>query len=254
MPLPIIETQRLVEAVRDGGAWDLEADVEHRFAELLPVLGHVDCLAGGADHLDPVPLQHAFSRQVEGAIEPRLPAHCRQQRIGPFLGDDLLDERGASRGFGRGGDLHRKRADGKDGSVTVIDTDSLEIRARIQAKPGLGPMRFSEDGRWGLVVNPAENEVAVIDASTDTLAHTISAGKQPYQVTFTRSFGYVRSLGTQDVALIPVSELDGDETPPVTYIPAGQNPPAWASPMASVRAFQPSQSSSDMPSSIEMIG
>jgi hypothetical protein len=38
----------------------------------------------------------------------------------------------------------------------------------------------------------------------------------------------VRSLGTQDVGLIPMSELDGAESPPVTYIPAGQRPPGVA--------------------------
>ena len=38
----------------------------------------------------------------------------------------------------------------------------------------------------------------------------------------------MRSLGTQDVGLIPVSELDEAETPPVTYIPAGQQPPGLA--------------------------
>ena len=131
-------------------------------------------------------------------------------------------------------------ADGKAGTVTVIDADSLEVRSRIQAKPGLGPMRFSEDGRWGLVVNPAEDEVVVIDASTDELAHTIKVGKQPYQVTFTRSFGYVRSLGTQDVGLIPVSELDGSEKPPVSYIQAGQNPPGIAAQISIADAMIPS--------------
>ncbi len=118
--------------------------------------------------------------------------------------------------------------DGKDGRISIIDPGALEIRARIQAEPGLGPLRFSKDGRWGLVVNPAENKVFVIDASSDRLAHVIRVGQQPYQVTFTRGFGYVRSLGTQDVGLIPVSELDGETTPPVTYIPAGQRPPGVA--------------------------
>ena len=42
-------------------------------------------------------------------------------------------------------------ADGKTGTITVVDADKLEIRTRIEAKPGLGPMRFSQDGRWGMV-------------------------------------------------------------------------------------------------------
>ncbi len=110
----------------------------------------------------------------------------------------------------------------------MIDPDTREIRARIAAEPGLGPMRFNDEGRWGLVVNASADKVFVIDASSDRLAHAISVGKQPYQVSFTYSLAYVRSLGTQDVGLIPMSELDGAETPPVTYIPAGQRPPGVA--------------------------
>ena len=119
-------------------------------------------------------------------------------------------------------------ADGETGTITVVDASSLEIRTRIEAKPGLGPMRFSQDGRWGIVVNPVDHHVYVIDASTDRLAHTIQVGTQPYQVTFTRNFGYIRSLGTEQVGLIPLSELDEAGAPPVTYIAAGQNPPGAA--------------------------
>jgi YVTN family beta-propeller protein len=115
--------------------------------------------------------------------------------------------------------------DAEDGNISVIDPDSLELRGRIEAQPGIGPLRFTADGRWGLVVNPTEDKVYVIDAAVNTLAHTISVGKQPFQVNFTNSFAYIRSLGTQDVGLIPLSEMDGFDTPPVTYIPAGQRPP-----------------------------
>jgi len=125
-----------------------------------------------------------------------------------------------------GGAIYVTDADA--GTVTVIDPDTREIRAMIQAEPGLGPMRFNEEGRWGMVVNASADKVFVIDASRDRLAHAISVGKQPYQVNFTYSLAYVRSLGTQDVGLIPMSELDDAEAPPVTYIPAGQQPPGIA--------------------------
>ncbi len=115
--------------------------------------------------------------------------------------------------------------DGEDGTISVIDPGSLEIRSRIEAQPGIGPLRFTHDGRWGMVVNAIEDKVFVIDAAVNKLAHTIAVGKQPYQVNFTTNFAYVRSLGTQDVGLIPLSELDGVNTPPVNYIPAGQRPP-----------------------------
>jgi YVTN family beta-propeller protein len=116
-------------------------------------------------------------------------------------------------------------SDADAGTITVIDPDTREIRATIEAEPGLGPLRFTRDGRWGMVVNASTDKVFVIDSSSDRLAHVISVGKQPYQVNFTNSLAYVRSLGTQDVGLIPMSELDRAETPPVTYIPVGQQPP-----------------------------
>jgi YVTN family beta-propeller protein len=115
--------------------------------------------------------------------------------------------------------------DAESGSITVIDPDTRTIRASIEAEPGLGPLRFTRDGRWGMAVNSSTDTVFVIDSSADNLAHAISVGNKPYQVSFTNSLAYVRSLDTQDVGLIPMSELDGQDTPPVTYIPAGQRPP-----------------------------
>jgi YVTN family beta-propeller protein len=119
-------------------------------------------------------------------------------------------------------------ADGKAGTITVVDPDTLQIRARVEALPGLGPMRFSEDGRWGVVVNPSENRVFAIDATTNTLAHSISMGSQPYQVSFTRLYAYIRSLGTEQVGMIPLSELDKAGKPQVKYFPAGQGAPGGA--------------------------
>jgi len=131
-------------------------------------------------------------------------------------------------------------ADGKAGTVTVVDPDNLEVRARIEAKPGLGPLRFSEDGRWGVVVNPADHNVYVIDASTDKLAHTIQVGTQPYQVSFTRLYAYIRSLGSEQVGLIPLSELDETEVPQVKYFPAGQGAPGAAADISIASSIVPS--------------
>jgi YVTN family beta-propeller protein len=118
--------------------------------------------------------------------------------------------------------------DGRTGSIAVIDTDSLDVRGHIETEAGLGPLRFERSGRWGFVVNPMQNKAFVIDASINRVAHSVDVGKQPYEVNFTTSFAYIRSLGTQDVGLIPLSELDELSTPPVTYIPAGQAPPGAA--------------------------
>ena len=129
--------------------------------------------------------------------------------------------------------------DADAGTISVIDPDTRQVRATIEAEPGLGPLRFTSDGRWGMAVNASTDTIFVIDSSGDRLAHALSVGKQPYQVSFTNALAYVRSLGTQDVGLIPISELDEDGTPPVTYIPAGQRPPGLAADISMADSIVP---------------
>lgn len=131
-------------------------------------------------------------------------------------------------------------ADARSGDIDVVDGNSHEIRTVIKTRPGLGPMRFDNDGRWGIVVNPSEDMVFVIDSSKDEVIHNIPVGKQPYQVMFTRSFAYVRSLGTEKVGLIPTSELGGIAMPPVTYIVAGNGPPGAAAKISMADSIVPS--------------
>jgi YVTN family beta-propeller protein len=119
-------------------------------------------------------------------------------------------------------------ADGKDGTITVIDGQKHDITTRIPSKPGLGPMGFSQDGRWAVVVNSLEDAAYVIDPSTNRITDIISVGDEPYQVAFSRSFAYVRSLGTERVSMINLSELGKEDAPPVTTFPAGQTAPKIA--------------------------
>jgi YVTN family beta-propeller protein len=89
-------------------------------------------------------------------------------------------------------------------------------------------MRFTEDGRWGLVANTPEDAVHVLDIAGNRVAHTVPAGKRPYQVAVTRSFAYVRSLDSERVTMIPLSELGGGKTPAVTEFAAGTEAPGSA--------------------------
>ena len=86
-----------VGALEHGGVGEprarrLEPDLGHRLAEQLAVLGLVDHLGAGADHLDTVFVEHAGAMQAERGVERGLPAHGRQDRVGPLLLDDLGDE------------------------------------------------------------------------------------------------------------------------------------------------------------------
>ena len=59
---------------------------------------------------------------------------------------------------------------------------TLQPAGSIQAKPGLGPMQITGDGRWLLITNAATDEVHVIDTSDNTVAHNIPIKGKPYQL------------------------------------------------------------------------
>lgn len=119
-------------------------------------------------------------------------------------------------------------ADGKDGTVTVVDTASLAVRRVIKAQQGLGPMGFSADGRFGIVLNTLENQASVIDAATDSLIHQLDVSAEPYQVVFTQAYAYIRGLASAKVTMINLSSLGEGRTPISQGFEAGPQPPRLA--------------------------
>ncbi|HSB73905.1 MAG TPA: YncE family protein [Candidatus Methylomirabilis sp.] len=119
-------------------------------------------------------------------------------------------------------------ADGKAGTIAVVDGRGFAVATRIAAKPGLGPLRFTPDGRYGLVVNPAEDAVYVLDAADSTLAHTIPVPGRPYQVVLSRAFAYVRSLDSERVSMINLSSVGPGKQPIVQSFAAGAVAPKLA--------------------------
>jgi len=119
-------------------------------------------------------------------------------------------------------------ADAQGGVVRVIRPGEFTTVARIAAKPGLGPMRFTDDGRWGLLLNTSEDRVLVIDPSSNSLVHTLDVQAQPYQLAFTRAFAYVRALGSERVSMIDLSTLGAGKKPRVLSFAAGAVPPKAA--------------------------
>jgi YVTN family beta-propeller protein len=117
-------------------------------------------------------------------------------------------------------------ADGKDGQVTVIDADKLEISGRIALKPGLGPLRVSPDGRFALVVNPQEDLVHVIDLATRERVHDVEIAGQPFQLTFTDTYAYVRSMHSERVSMINLATLGKGVKVTVQNFAAGAQAPA----------------------------
>lgn len=118
--------------------------------------------------------------------------------------------------------------DGQEGTVRVIDARSHSLRHTVKAEQGLGPMRFSHDGRYGVVLNTLENQALVIDASTDQLIHRIPVAAEPYQLTFTKAYAYVRGLASPKVSMINLASLGQGRTPIVQGFEAGPAAPRQA--------------------------
>ena len=119
-------------------------------------------------------------------------------------------------------------ADGKTGQVSVIDGETLEIRKRIQSHRGLGPLRVSPDGRWVMTANTLKDQVLVIDAANDQVVNSIDIAGEPFQLTFSRSFAYVRGLSTSKVNLINLSTLGEGKKPIINSFDAGNKAPKLA--------------------------
>jgi YVTN family beta-propeller protein len=116
-------------------------------------------------------------------------------------------------------------ADGEGGKVTVLAGQDFQPVKRIALKPGLGPLRFTPDGRYGFVVNTSENLVHVIDASSNEALHEIPISGQPFQIAFTRAYAYVRSLASERVSMINLLSLGQGKKPMVQSFAAGAAPP-----------------------------
>ncbi len=119
-------------------------------------------------------------------------------------------------------------ADGKDGTISVIDDEKLAVVKRVKARPGLGPLRITPDGRFALTVNPAENLVHVLDTASNELVQAVRINAQPYQIIFSETFAYVRSLGSERVSMINLSSLGKGKTPTVQSFIAGAVAPREA--------------------------
>jgi YVTN family beta-propeller protein len=119
-------------------------------------------------------------------------------------------------------------ADGEDGKVSVIDGKGNGVARRIGLAPGLGPLRFTQDGRFAFVLNPSENKVFVIDAASDERVHAIEVEPQPFQITFSRAFAYVRALGSERVTMVNLASIGKGKEPIVQKFAAGTGMPKQA--------------------------
>ncbi|MBI5364579.1 MAG: hypothetical protein HZA53_15485 [Planctomycetes bacterium] len=115
--------------------------------------------------------------------------------------------------------------DAECGRVHVFDERTHERLAVLEAQPGLGRLRFTPDGRLGLLANPLTNEVLVLDAATRRRVQTAVIPGRPDQIAFTPNLAYVRALDSEIVSMLPLEGLGVEDAPVhVVDFSGGQKP------------------------------
>ena len=119
--------------------------------------------------------------------------------------------------------------DGRDGTVSVIDGATGTLGRKIAVSPGIGPLRFTQDGRFAFALSAASDKAFVIDASNDAVVHEIDVEPKPFQVVFSRAFAYIRSLASERVTMVNLSSVGPGKNPIVQKFAAGNGAPGQAS-------------------------
>jgi YVTN family beta-propeller protein len=114
-----------------------------------------------------------------------------------------------------------------DGSISIIDGQSLEKIGTVQSEPGLGMLRFTSNGRWGLIVNPETNRLSILDASQNRIVQKGLVEEGPDQIAFSDDLAYIRHRGSSTLLMVTLDDQSigkENERIPVVDAPGGENP------------------------------
>ena len=114
-----------------------------------------------------------------------------------------------------------------EGRISAISAEDQSVSGTIPAKPGLNLVRITPDGRWGFATNASDNTVLLFDVSSNKVKQIYHVGRSPDQLAFTPAYVYVRSRGSENVTLIPLSDVG--KTDGTAHFIAGQSAPGDAS-------------------------
>jgi YVTN family beta-propeller protein len=107
----------------------------------------------------------------------------------------------------------------------VIDGKTFNEVTRVKTKPGLSALRIAPGDRWVFVTNSIENVVYIIDSSNNTIIHTVEVEKEPYQIAFSRTFAYIRSMGDPVMTLIDYTVIGKQADLRISKIQSGDRAP-----------------------------
>jgi YVTN family beta-propeller protein len=114
-----------------------------------------------------------------------------------------------------------------DGVIKAISSEDQNLAATITGRPGLSVVRITPDGRWGFAANTENNTVLLFDVSSNKVKQVYGVGASPDQLTFTTAYVYVRARGSENVTLIPLSDVG--KTDGTAHFVGGQSAPGNSS-------------------------
>jgi YVTN family beta-propeller protein len=110
-----------------------------------------------------------------------------------------------------------------DGVIVAVSGSQHQVVARIATDAGVGAISVPAEGRYGFALNPGKNTLYVFDLSSNRVVQRVPVGPGSDQVTFTKQFAYVRSIGSEFVTMIKMADIGKEAA--VTKFPAGQRAP-----------------------------
>ena len=133
--------QRFFHSMRDTGTRGVEADFLHRHVETAAVFGFINRIGGRANHGHAEFFKHALTLQLQRAVQRRLAAHGRQNRIRTLFLNNLAHHFPVNR-LDVGGIGHFRV--GHDGSrVRVHQNDAVTLFAQRFTRLGAGVVKLT---------------------------------------------------------------------------------------------------------------
>jgi YVTN family beta-propeller protein len=94
-------------------------------------------------------------------------------------------------------------------TVTVLDTRTGAIVARVPVGKEPEGVRVSPDGSWVLVTNESDNSISIVDVNSLQVARSVTVGKRPRDIAFTPDGKTAYVSGEFDSSLYRIRVPDG---------------------------------------------
>ncbi|WDE08029.1 YncE family protein [Thalassomonas viridans] len=110
-----------------------------------------------------------------------------------------------------------------DGTVLSLNASTLAVNKSIFLDPGITDLAFAPDGRHGVLVNPVNDHIYILDSLNDSITKQGKVEQGPDQVNFSDTLAYIRHRGSETVLMLPMDAIVHQEVPlQVVDFPGGQ--------------------------------